>query len=947
MSDKAMDWNDTITRDPRPEVNTGPAVPPPAEPQQENGEEYLGESAHLSAADLETLFRASHSAQQESEQAAKEAASTTQQSAGSAQTSPADGKTGASPAQNSAASPKAQNTGADKAAKDRTKYFAMCRDNLLKHLDTDKEFGISGAMFYQAGAGLDDRAQFHKTLPDGRSVTFTAPALIFPVSNSAYVREQLYYAGEGNRREQTGPTMIFNSTAIYSRDKPIFVTRREVDCLAIAQEHSAALAIGTTDKGLRLFASLVGMVKPAQPLILALGMDPDGKLASAKLEKALDEAHVPYITAGYRLTGKQDSASALARMDRPALSEAVKKLTGYALNPDIVSRETEQRALDRQKAADEAQAALDEAARLALKQQIDGYNADHDADKVNYLEYVANSEYLERIRTGYSDLDKYHEGGLTEGLYLIAAISSLGKTTFALQMCDWIARHGTDVLIFSLEMAKVQLQSKTVSRLASQNPAAGKIFTDKFGNPVFTAPGVREKARWKYYSPEQVNVIHQAEEEYFSQIAPHLYIHEGLMTTTIDDIKATVDLHIAATGHRPVVLVDYLQIISPTEEQVRMTDKQRVDQQVKALKIMSREKNIPVITVCSVNRMNYSTPISMEAIKESGGAEYSADVIWGLQLKGVGEKDFDVNHAKEQNPRIIEVKVLKNRDGRTGKTFTFMYYSASNLFSEACSADLNKASEEAERKRTEAEQAAAEEEKRKAEEREIRRKERERRRNLTMQANIAKAAAQVIKGVKSEILNNLSDSGQGAAAVNADEFEKAFYFLDLKQGAATAAKIAKALNLRSADIEAFVSAHPDQYRLDKSGTVIMIDDSDGAEDPTVPAYDPSARASGTQSAGDSDYEHYEQSENPYFDAYGYFTMNLANPRPATVAGMARALKVSEAEVKAFIARHPSEWSIDADGQKVRYESRTHFDPAAEAALTGRSSASSGTADGTV
>ena len=936
MSDKAMDWNDTITRDPRPEVNTGPAVPPPAEPQQENGEEYLGESARLSAADLETLFRASRSAQ-ESEQAAKETPNA-QQSAGgetasgqSAGSAPAGSKTGASATQTSATFPKAQNTGADKAAKDRTKYFAMCRDNLLKHLDTDKEFGISGAMFYQAGAGLDDRAQFHKTLPDGRSVTFTAPALIFPVSNSAYVREQLYYAGEGNRREQTGPTMIFNSTALNSRDKPIFVTRREVDCLAIAQEHSAALAIGTADKGLRLFASLVGMVKPAHPLILALGMDPDGKLASAKLEKALDEAHVPYITAGYRLSGTQDSASALARMDRPALSEAVKKLTGYALNPEVVAQEAEKRAEERQKAEDEAQAALDEAARLAMQKQIDEYNADHDADKVNYLEYVANSEYLERIRTGYSDLDKYHEGGLTEGLYLIAAISSLGKTTFALQMCDWIARHGTDVLIFSLEMSRVQLQSKTVSRLASQNPAAGKIFTDRYGNPVFTAPGVREKARWRYYSQEQIDVIHQAEQEYFSQIAPHLYIHEGLMTTTIDDIKATVDLHIAATGHRPVVLVDYLQIISPTDEQVRMTDKQRVDQQVKALKIMSREKNIPVITVSSVNRMNYQTPISMEAIKESGGAEYSADVIWGLQLKGVGEKDFNVDLAKEQNPRIIEVKVLKNRDGRTGKKFTFMYYSASNLFSEACSADLNKASEEAERKRTEAEQAAAEEERRKAEEREIRRKERERQRNLTMQANIAKAAAQVMKGVKSEILNNLSDSGQGAAAVNADEFEKAFYFLDLKQGAATAANIAKALNLRSADIEAFVSAHPDQYRLDKSGTVIMIDDSDGAEDPTLPAYDPSAQASGTQSAESAETAPTapDAETGRYADAYGSLYM-FGSGEPITVSRLARAAGVSEAEVKDFIMRH-SDWHLD--GETVSRSTTA--------------SASSGTADGTV
>lgn len=931
MSDKAMDWNDTITRDPRPEVNTGPAVPPPAgaEPQSEETEPYMGESAHLSAADLETLFRASHSAQQESEQAAKEAASTTQQSAGSAQTSPAGGKTGASATQTSATFPKAQSE-STKAPKDYTKYFHMCRDNLLKHLDPEKEFGISSAALYQAGAGLDDRAHFHKTLPDGKVVTFEAPALIFPTSTNSYVREQLYYSGEGNRRESSGSTLLFNRTAIQSRE-PIFVTRREIDCIAIAQEGVPALAIGTNSKGLNLFSALMSTVKPAQPLILALGMDPDSKVANAKLEKALDDTQIPYITAGYRLSGTQDSASALARMDRPALTEAVKKLTGYALNPEVVAQEAEKRAEERQKTEDEAQAALDEAARLAMQKQIDDYNANHDAAKANYLEYVANSEYLERIRTGYSDLDKYHEGGLTEGLYLIAAISSLGKTTFALQMCDWIARHGTDVLIFSLEMAKVQLQSKTVSRLASQNPAAGKIFTDKFGNPVFTAPGVREKARWKYYSPEQVNVIHQAEEEYFSQIAPHLYIHEGLMTTTIDDIKATVDLHIAATGHRPVVLVDYLQIISPTEEQVRMTDKQRVDQQVKALKIMSREKNIPVITVCSVNRMNYSTPISMEAIKESGGAEYSADVIWGLQLKGVGEKDFDVNHAKEQNPRIIEVKVLKNRDGRTGKTFTFMYYSASNLFSEACSADLNKASEEAERKRTEAEQAAAEEEKRKAEEREIRRKERERQRNLTMQANIAKAAAQVMKGVKSEILNNLSDSGQGAAAVTADEFEKAFYFLDLKQGAATAANIAKALNLRSADIEAFVSAHPDQYRLDKSGTVIMIDDSDGAEDPTVPAYDPSAQASGTQSAESAETAPTapDAETGRYADAYGSLYM-FGSGEPITVSRLARAAGVSEAEVKDFIMRH-SDWHLD--GETVSRSTTA--------------SASSGTADGTV
>ena len=122
---------DSASPDHDAEVHTGPAVPPPAEPQQETGEEYLGESAHLSAADLETLFRASRSAQ-ESEQAAKETANT-QQSAGgetasgqSAGSAPAGSKTGASATQTSATFPKAQNTDATKAQIGR----ASCRERV-------------------------------------------------------------------------------------------------------------------------------------------------------------------------------------------------------------------------------------------------------------------------------------------------------------------------------------------------------------------------------------------------------------------------------------------------------------------------------------------------------------------------------------------------------------------------------------------------------------------------------------------------------------------------------------------------------------------------------------------------------------------------------------------------------------------------------------------------
>ena len=65
------------------------------------------------------------------------------------------------------------------------------------------------------------------------------------------------------------------------------------------------------------------------------------------------------------------------------------------------------------------------------------------------------------ISTGFSNLDKLLDGGLYPGLYVIVALSSLGKTMFVLQ----IARLGQGFLIFSLEMSRSELMTKSLSRL--------------------------------------------------------------------------------------------------------------------------------------------------------------------------------------------------------------------------------------------------------------------------------------------------------------------------------------------------------------------------------------------------------------------------------------------------------------------------------------------------
>ena len=98
--------------------------------------------------------------------------------------------------------------------------------------------------------------------------------------------------------------------------------------------------------------------------------------------------------------------------------------------------------------------------------------------------------------------------------------------------------------------------------------------------------------------------------------------------------------------------------------------------------MLATRKKLPVVVISAFNRSNYMSEVSMEAFKESGAIEYSADVLIGLQLAGVGGDKFDAEQAKRENPRKIEVKVLKNRNGPVVPSYLMYYYPADNLFVE-------------------------------------------------------------------------------------------------------------------------------------------------------------------------------------------------------------------------------------------------------------------------
>jgi replicative DNA helicase len=156
-----------------------------------------------------------------------------------------------------------------------------------------------------------------------------------------------------------------------------------------------------------------------------------------------------------------------------------------------------------------------------------------------------------------------------------------------------------------------------------------------------------------------------------------------------------VERHIKITGNKPVILIDYVQILAPYNE--RATDKQNTDKSVLELKRLSRDYSIPVIGISSFNRDNYTQPVNMAAFKESGAVEYSSDVLIALQYEGMDyqpkEKDGDrqkrIRELLEQQIAIgksgkaqsIQVKILKNRNGSKGDT-VIDFYPMFNLFSE-------------------------------------------------------------------------------------------------------------------------------------------------------------------------------------------------------------------------------------------------------------------------
>ena len=297
----------------------------------------------------------------------------------------------------------------------------------------------------------------------------------------------------------------------------------------------------------------------------------------------------------------------------------------------------------------------------------------HGTGKERYLAQLQTRE--QPVSTGFPVFDDYLAGGLRRGLYVLGAVTSLGKTTFAVQLMANLAKQGYDCLYISLEMASTDIITRNLSRDIFMNRydfATKDIIKLDYALSEIT---IEESMT---LTDRQNKYIEDAANNYFDGYGKHIYVMTGEHVQTVAGIDDLVKSHITYTGRKPIVFVDYMQILRPDSE--ILSDKQTMDRVVIGLKDISRKYSLPLIAISSIGRQAYNIPIDFKAFKESGLIEFHADYVLGLQYQGVGEKNFDYEQAKAKTPREIELKILKARRSKAGETIPLTYYSMVNAY---------------------------------------------------------------------------------------------------------------------------------------------------------------------------------------------------------------------------------------------------------------------------
>ena len=243
-------------------------------------------------------------------------------------------------------------------------------------------------------------------------------------------------------------------------------------------------------------------------------------------------------------------------------------------------------------------------------------------------------------RTGYTELDNMLLGLQPSNLIVVAARPGAGKTAFALGAAASVAMTARrPVMFFSMEMGVLELTKRLLAaeaRVELRRLQTGNIPTDD----------------WTRLSH---GVGRLGEAPLFIDDNPHC---------TVMEMRAKARRVKARNGDLGLIVVDYLQLMTPSTSRRSENRQVEVAEISRGLKILARELDCPVMALSQLNRqLEYrqdKRPMLAD-LRESGSLEQDADVVMFLYRD-------DMYNPNSEDRGMAEVIVSKHRNGPTGVT---------------------------------------------------------------------------------------------------------------------------------------------------------------------------------------------------------------------------------------------------------------------------------------
>lgn len=258
---------------------------------------------------------------------------------------------------------------------------------------------------------------------------------------------------------------------------------------------------------------------------------------------------------------------------------------------------------------------------------------DEAVDEIQRAEGLGDG--LTGVPSGFSELDEKTNGFGPGQMIIIAARPAMGKSTLALDIARAAAvKHDLATVFFSLEMGRSEIAMRLLAAEASiplQSMRKGTLDQTGWAKMASTTARVNDAPL-------------------FIDDSPNLTLVE--IRAKCRRLKQKHDLRL--------VVIDYLQLMSSGR---RVENRQQeVSEFSRALKLLAKELEVPVIALSQLNRAAEQRADKMPAIsdlRESGSLEQDADMVILLHRESTYEKE---------NPRAGEADFIlaKQRNGPTG-----------------------------------------------------------------------------------------------------------------------------------------------------------------------------------------------------------------------------------------------------------------------------------------